>query len=432
MLIPTELSKVVPRLPVELWLLIFRFATSTPISTSADYEPFQPCYETTAVLSNAALRDKCTLTLVCKQWRLLATDLLYEDIRIGDGIAALHASLRDTPITGDPAPGVPHHRVRRAVLPYTSTSTPTHPPPPALALLARLPHLEVLVRPHPYNHNYHHRRRRRPAPLCFEFPTSTPALPALRRLEWAFDPTGDAARAGGINALPDVLRAAPALHDLVLLGPMPPTALRQHRTPLRALRTLRLHAGAAACPLIARQVTYWALPALENVVLRGAARAQALEALWEAVGAQVRVLEVDVGGGEGVPVPDVGRIVGACAALEELNVRVGAEDLVVGSGRWDPPGAVDADSGGVSRTWACAHDTLQRVGIYVDAGEWTVKTWTAVVEYVAQFGKGCPALRCVVLYVRDVAVVAQDPQFHVLHETLLSSGRQLLLRSVHV
>jgi hypothetical protein len=152
----------------------------------------------------------------------------------------------------------------------------------------------------------------------------------------------------------------------------------------------------------------------------------------------VRVLEVevDVGGGEGVPVPDVGRIVGACAALEELNVRVGAEDLVVGSGCWDSPGAVDADvdgaGTGASRTWACAHDTLQRVGIYVDAGEWTVKTWAAVVEYVAQFGKGCPALRCVVLYVRDVAVAAQDPQFHVLHETLLSSGRQLLLRSVHV
>jgi hypothetical protein len=68
------------RLPPELWLIIFRFATSSPITyppspspSSADrdsyshYEPFQSHHhETTIALSDAAVRDRCAITLVCK------------------------------------------------------------------------------------------------------------------------------------------------------------------------------------------------------------------------------------------------------------------------------------------------------------------------------------------------------------------------------
>ncbi|KAI9511904.1 hypothetical protein F5148DRAFT_1146505 [Russula earlei] len=451
MSIPTQSTTqpvYVPKLPAELWLLVFRFATSAHIFTSARYEPFQSCHHTTAALSNAALSDKCTLTLVCKQWRALATDILYEDIRIGRGISALHAAFSDTeqpeqPITeGGAAPRSPRYRVRRAVLPYAHTATPTRHAPPALALLALLPHLEVLVRPPTRYHDdydqhgshapHHHHRRTTTTtvrvadapPPRFEFPTGMPALPALRRLEWAFDPTGAATRAGGINALDDVLRAAPALEELVLVGRMPFTALRQHRLRLPALRTLRLHAGAGECPLVARQTTYWALPALENVVVRGAASAEPLEPLWEAFGGQVRVLEMELATAGGVPMVDVGRIASACPALEECNVRVLAEEVNL---RCD-----SQDTDGVGQSpWACAHDTLKCVGICVVARGWTVGTWVAIAKYVARFGKGCPALRNIVLYVQDVGVVAQNAEFHALHETLLSSGTQLVLRSVY-
>jgi len=151
----------------------------------------------------------------------------------------------------------------------------------------------------------------------------------------------------------------------------------------------------------------------------------------------VRVLEMELGmGGDGgggccggsVPMADVGKIVSACPALEELNVRVGAEDL--NNLNWDENS--DAADGGEPRTWSCAHDTLQRVGICVVAREWTAKTWMAVANYVVQFGKGCPTLRCVMLYVRDVQVAAQNGEFRALRGTLLSSGRQLILRSIHV
>jgi hypothetical protein len=459
---PTKATRYVPRLPTELWLLIFRFATSTHTSTSApQYEPFQPSPDTAAALSDAALRDKRALMLVCTQWRALVHDMLYEDIRIGPGLSSLHAALCEPPVVliakDDNPPRAQRHRVRRAVLPYAHTATPTREAPPALALLALLPHLEVLVRPPPnpsfyfhFHHHYdYHHRHHRPRPLPplprFEFSTTTPALPALRRLEWAFDATGAAARAGGINALDDVLRAAPALHDLVLVGPMPLAALRQHHDPrlrLRALRTLRLHAGAGACPFVSRQTTYWALPALENVVVAGAAHAEVLEPLWETFGGLVRALEVQVGGAGGtgtgvrgggdapLSMMDVGKIVGACPRLEELNVRMSAEDFENSPGDSSQVDSVGAPAP-VHRTWACAHDKLQRLGVCVDAGGWTAETWTAVIEYVGQFVKGCPALRCVALYVQNMGVTAQNAQFHRLREKVMSNGRELLLRSVH-
>lgn len=413
-----------PRLPSELWLLIFCFATSAPIlpPSKSEYEPFQPRHETIIALSNAALRDRCAITSVCRQWRALAGDMRYEDIRIGRGITVLHAAL-----SAPAAPGTmtARHRVRRAVLPYAHTATPTHHAPPALALLALLPHLEVLVRPPiPIPPPSHRPKTATPfSPPRFEFTTPAPFLPALRRLDWAFDKTGAAARAGGINSLAEVLAAAPVLNELVFTGRMPPAALRQHRMRFLALRTLRLHEGAGTCPLIARQMTYWALPALENVVVEGAARGAALEALWETFGGQLRGLELELGGG--VSMGDVSGIVQACPALEELNLRLCLEDLDLCSNS-----AMDSEAGTV-RTWASTHNTLRRLGISVDAEKLSVKTWMVLAEYVGKSEKTCPALQEVVLYLRDVEVAEQNSQFHALRETLSSSGRLLLLRSVY-
>src|SRR5260221_1640857 len=77
-------------------------------------------------------------------------------------------------------------------------------------------------------------------------------------------------------------------------------------------------------PSVARQTTYWALPALEDVVVTGAADAEALEALWKVHGSQMRVLEAQLGTGAGgvrghgalLPMVDVGKVVSACRASE--------------------------------------------------------------------------------------------------------------------
>ena len=455
-----------PRLPPELWLIIFRFATSSPITYPSHaettiyyshYEPFQSRHETTTIaLSDAALRDKCTITLVCRQWRALAGDMRYEDIRIGRGIAALHAALSEPAVDTDTdiivngitntnttlPPPPSRHRVRRAVLPYAHTATPTYHAPPALALLALIPHLEVLVRPPlsplssllsaPAPPPPPHRRRTLipittttihslPISPRFEFPAAASPLPALRRLEWAFDKTGAAARTGGINSLTDMLKAAPSLSELVLTGLMPHAALRQDRIVLHALRTLRFRAGACGCPFLNLQTSYWVMPALENIVVEGGGCAKAFEELWGTFGRLVRVVQLELGG-EGMWVDDVGEIVNACPGLEELNVRISCGHL----NSWSP-----TDVNFVNAVYVTyMHDALQRLGICVDsdAPEWSVKTWMALAEFVGEW-KLCPALRQVVLYVRDVQVAEQNPHFHLFREELASSGRNLLLRS---
>src|SRR5258708_6021167 len=352
-----------PKLPPELWLIIFRLATSSPITYPSDseaphyyYEPFQPCYETITALSDVALRDRCAITLVCRQWHALAGDMRYEDIRIGHGMAALHAALSEpaaantivngitdtdtnanTNTSSESPPPPSRHRVRRAVLPYAYTATPTSHAPPALALLALLPHLEALVRPplpplppppppHPPPSPPPSRTvipiptTSLPSPSSprFDFPTAAPALPALRRLEWAFDETGAASRAGGINSLRDMLIAAPNLSELVLTGPIPFTGGRCLSLP--ALRALHFQAGAGKSSYLMFQITPWVMPMLDNIIVEGEVRAAVLEILCVTFGRQVRVMELELG--RGMSMNELGAISRICPALEEINLRI--------------------------------------------------------------------------------------------------------------
>lgn len=221
-----------------------------------------------------------------------------------------------------------------------------------------------------------------------------------------------------------MLKASPSLSELVLTGPMPHAALRQDRIRLPALRTLRLRAGACGCPFLDLQISYWAMPALENVVVEGGGRAKAFEKLWVTFGAQVRVVQLELGG-EGMWMGDVGEIIYACPDLEELNFRIRRDFLI-----WNPDD--DVANTDYSPTWY-VHDALRCLGICLDSDtdtpEWSVKMWLQLAEIVGEW-KLCPALRKVVLYVRDVRLTERNPQFHLLREEWASGGRQLLLRSV--
>ena len=276
---PTEVGVHIPRLPPEIWLLIIRFAASAPTVSPFEfayhYEPFQSRYhEISTQLFDATLRDKCAIMSVSKQWYALAGDIRYENIRIGRHIATLYAVLNGPALVGG-EPGTSttcitaRHHVRRAVLPCAHAEQPTYHAPSALALLALLPHLEVLVRPpseSPFIFQAPPRQQRWLPIPTITTPIAAPALPTLRRLEWAFEDQGQW-NTSWTNFLYDLLIAAPSLHELVLTGPMP-RAPQQNRLYLRALRTLRLHSGAGECSFIAEQITYWELPVLENVVVK--------------------------------------------------------------------------------------------------------------------------------------------------------------------
>ncbi|KAI0823430.1 hypothetical protein BC628DRAFT_1384820 [Trametes gibbosa] len=75
-------------LPPELWLEIFRYATRVPRArTIAPMDPFTPerpaDYAWGMNSPIQSMRTKCTLVRVCRVWRALATELLYEHIILG-------------------------------------------------------------------------------------------------------------------------------------------------------------------------------------------------------------------------------------------------------------------------------------------------------------------------------------------------------------
>jgi hypothetical protein len=172
------------------------------------------------------------------------------------------------------------------------------------------------------------------------------------------------------------------------------------------------------------------MPALENIIVEGGGRAKTFEEPWGTFRRQVRVMQMELGiEGQGMRMSDVDEIVNACPELEELNIRISCGDL---SNSWSP--TLDNFVNAVSVPAAYVHDALQRLGICVgvdsDVPEWSVKTWMALAEFVGEW-KLCPALRQVLLYVRDMEIAERNPQFHLFREELASSGRQLLLRSIH-
>lgn len=146
---------------------------------------------------------------MCRQWRALAGDMCYEYPYwaryhyAACGRGAEQACFRKLAFTyvsiatAIASPGPSRHPVSCARR-NANMRCPT-----GLALLALLQHLEVLERPPIYP---------LPTPLRFEFPTAELAFPSLHRLEWDFDKTGVAARAGGGNSLRDMLKAAPSVH----------------------------------------------------------------------------------------------------------------------------------------------------------------------------------------------------------------------------
>ncbi|OSD07027.1 hypothetical protein PYCCODRAFT_1403917 [Trametes coccinea BRFM310] len=73
------------RLPPELWLEIFRYATHVPrartIAPADPFAPERPANYAWGVNSPVqSVRTKCALVGVCRAWRALATELLYEHV----------------------------------------------------------------------------------------------------------------------------------------------------------------------------------------------------------------------------------------------------------------------------------------------------------------------------------------------------------------
>jgi hypothetical protein len=263
-----------PWLPTELWLIVFQLAASYPSpSISPVYVPF----ETPGIL--LALEEKLqarrSLVLVCKLWRTLATELLYEDVRIKPGTIYLKQSSVQGDGDGD-SEDVYGKFVRRAVLPYDLTATDRPQPIPALDILRRCSRLETLVRP----------RRAHMDNLRWEFSAPSLTLCGLKRLDWWH--YNDAARSGGINSFHHVLQLTPNLRYLSIGGDLWITFSGAAPIHLPSLTTLRL---GRMNMLFVHQICRWSLPSLTHLIL-DSSYGRGMEPLWKAFGANLQVVEL--------------------------------------------------------------------------------------------------------------------------------------------
>ncbi|EGN94080.1 hypothetical protein SERLA73DRAFT_188648, partial [Serpula lacrymans var. lacrymans S7.3] len=291
-------------LPPEIWLHIFRWATSplTSGSFALTYEPFQIGSED---VLKATLQVRYAIVRVCWLWRALAMDLLYEDVRVRHGMQALVSALR-----GDEYLAEGNGRwVRRLELPYAHTNTATSDSSvTALNILKHCPSLEVLTRPFPSESADNMR---------FEFSAGHVVLTSLKRLEWWHH--NGATRSGGINSLYDVLKNAPNLQYLAVGGSVLPRFISVAPLCLTALSTLRLR---KMNHLFIRQLCRWDLPSLEHVIVDVPETwNRALEGFWETFGDRLRTVEL----GQSVAfcVSDqVTLVLQGCPRLKELNYYV--------------------------------------------------------------------------------------------------------------
>ncbi|KAF8560142.1 hypothetical protein OG21DRAFT_31636 [Imleria badia] len=255
-------------LPPELWILVFRWATCPSDGYPAPYyEPFRASSET----FDESLKTKHALVQVCRLWRALATNFLYEDVRIRYDSENLKTVLAD------------HHSLGRFVhrieLPYTQTATERPGDTrDVVEILRSCPSLTTLVRPF---------FEALPDSLRYEFPAEIVSLSSLTRLEWWH--YNNAAHSGGINSLMDVLRNAPSLQFLALGGEFwMNSAHLDSPIQLPALTTLRLK---RVNPLFVWQIGRWELPSLVHIVADFPADHGRLDELWLQFGSQLCTVE---------------------------------------------------------------------------------------------------------------------------------------------
>lgn len=267
-------SNMLSQLPPEVWIIIFRWATSPSDSYPAPYyEPFRALSET----FDESLKTKRALVQVCRLWRAQATVFLFEDLRIGYDLNILRTVLasQDNTFHGHSLGRFVH----RLELLYSQTATEKPGDTrDVVQILASCTSLKTLVRPF---------LQALPYSVRYEFPAEIVPLSSLTRLEWWH--YNNAARSGGINSLIDVLRNAPSLQFLALGGEFWMNSM-QLNSPIRlpALTTLRLRRMNAS---FAWQIKQWELPSLVHVVVDFPVDHGGLEELWLHFGSQLCTVE---------------------------------------------------------------------------------------------------------------------------------------------
>ena len=266
-------------LPPEIWVHVFGFL-ATGTETRSDYVPFEAgiLSEDAGKRLKANLRDRLSIIRVCKLWHRLGKAILYQNVIVRGESSALAETLsaKSSDDSDSPFGGC----VRSLELPFIQTTTSNAGPYNSVTILESCPHLERLTRPPSSSTEVFG--------LQFEFPMPTTRFHSLRRLDWWHN--NFAYRTGGVNALPDILQAAPNLEYLSLGGEMLPNTAMPAPLSLPHLKTLRVR---GVNPIYVRQLKNWNTPALRVIVLESLPHPYTFPLMLETLPArQIKIVEL--------------------------------------------------------------------------------------------------------------------------------------------
>lgn len=337
-----------PGLPHELWLHIFRLATSNAqyYDAELDYAAFRaiPMSDITDTIQ-ASLDTKRALVLVCKAWRAIALEIMYETVRIRHGTGRLRTELdraRDDAVlatsqsTGTPSEDTTHtpwtygNWVRRIeIYPIILDFDPLNPVD-IPEILKRCPRVDTIVRTHVPLY------RPRPNPplsrVRLTEVNSFPALPSVKHIDWAFADYGPRSwddLPGRFGFLHDLLRASPNLQYLSLSNPglyMPRWShYNDHHEPitLSSLTTSRWESAKSAEVLTGAFGKQLLVPNLTTLIFHPFASALVIDIL-QPLEAQLRVVEFLYSRDETYAYSDVllNQVLMLCPHLRELCIHV--------------------------------------------------------------------------------------------------------------
>ncbi|KAJ7493159.1 hypothetical protein B0H11DRAFT_2005159 [Mycena galericulata] len=300
-------------LPPEIWMHIFLLASTveyTPQLYEIDYLPFHnPPREKERSMLNLADRTMLSLSLVCRGWRILSRQFLFETVRLSwYGSQKLHETLLRS------CGGVSNGKwTRRLELSVLEQENPDNPISPA-DILRACPNIEILVKcdddllPHV---------------------VAGTDLTALKRFDWYYAryrdgdhqfATEDDDPSRGQDFLRDVVRNAPNLRYLTLVkrfrgtprtGP-PPSSLV-----LPALDTLRLQMISLD---VWTEIETWSYPQLRVLLVDDAFGDLTRSSVrrWDTV----KVVELLQGQGSIPTATRIPTILKICPNVEELNYYI--------------------------------------------------------------------------------------------------------------
>ncbi|KAJ7233727.1 hypothetical protein B0H12DRAFT_1239250 [Mycena haematopus] len=388
-----------PQVPAEIWRAVFLHAGVSATLHDAGYTPFRPLREmaeTAASREEETRRVRTCLSLmrVCRFWRLIGAEFLYEDVRIrhGAGLRSLVVGLRRSAM--DDGVGGFGRYIRRLELPMRQQHSTQHAiqssllamPPLILPspdfrlgdLLRLCLRLEIFCRPC--------------LPLdskdilfwagLVSTPLGTdnpPLLPRLRRLEW-YETDLDTRIYGDTNTacLVELVANAPALEDLFISSDRPDALSTLPSCP--SLHTLRInrshypsqHTKRPRLPNVPH------LPRLTHLVLHTMLPSPLL-AFLSIAGAHLHVLEFAFAPQSVFSTTQMQRLLSRCPALHELAFYVGAPEITA------PPPTFH-------------HPALRRARLKLSPAEWYPYKHVLTSQFGVLAGPAFPSLEEVVLH----------------------------------